>query len=107
MTATRALSVYETYNRSVKGKKIAESDWDYKVIPETATMLKEKYEISFGEEFIPLTGRDRQPYQAGLEMLVTAGVYNADTKRVVKVSEAEVMEGLKRAPKRLQLGEHR
>lgn len=108
MTATRALSVYETYNRSVKGKKIAESEWDYKVIPETASMLKEKYEISFGEEFIPT---DRalidNLYQAGLEMLVTAGVYNADTKRVVKVSESEVMEGLKRAPKRLQLGEHR
>jgi methylamine--corrinoid protein Co-methyltransferase len=108
MTATRSLTVYETYNRSVKGKKMAEGDWDYKVIPETSAMLKEKYGIKFGEEFVPT---DKvlidNLFQAGMEMLVTAGVYNADTKRVIKVTEAEVMEGIKRAPKRLQLGEHR
>mgnify|MGYP005834247875 CR=1 FL=1 len=108
MTATRPINVCETYNRSIKGAKVSEADWDYKVIPETARAMKEKYGIKFGEEFVPT---DRKLiddlFHAGLEMLVTAGVYNADTKRVVRVTEAEVMEGLKAAPKRLTLGENK
>jgi methylamine--corrinoid protein Co-methyltransferase len=106
--ADRPITVYEAYNRSVKGQKVPEKDWDYKVIPETATMLKEKYGIKFGPEFIP-TDKSLMDnlFQAGLEMLTTTGVYNADTGRVIKVSEAEVLEGIKKAPKRLTLGEFR
>ena len=40
--ADRPVDVYETYNRSLTGPKISESDWDNKVIPENAKKLKEK-----------------------------------------------------------------
>ena len=108
MTASRPVNVYETYNRSIKGTKMAEKDWDYKVIPENASKMKEKYGIKFGREMIP-TDKNlmRDLYLAGMEMLVTSGMYNADTGRVISITEEEVKEGIKRTPKRLQIGEHR
>ncbi len=90
------------------GQKISESEWDKKVIPQNATKLKEKYGIKFTDEIIP-TDKELidNLFQAGLEMLVTTGIYNMDTGRIVKVTEEEVLEGVKKAPKKLVLGEHR
>jgi methylamine--corrinoid protein Co-methyltransferase len=104
----RPIDVYETYERSIKGKKMPESDWDYKVIPETAASLKAEMGIQFGSEFIPTDKAQIDAlFQAGLQMLVRCGVYNADTGRIVKVTEAEVREGIKKAPKKLVLGDKR
>jgi methylamine--corrinoid protein Co-methyltransferase len=104
----KALTVYETYLRSEKGIKMPESHWDNKVVPETASMLKEKYQIKFDSEIIPTDKKlIKNLYLAGLEMLVTTGIFNADTGRVVRVTESEVKEGIKKAPKRLQFGEYR
>ncbi len=104
----RSLTVYETYLRSEKGIKMPENHWDNKIVPENASMLKEKYQIKFDSVIIPT---DKQSinnlFLAGLEMLVTTGIYNADTGRVIKVTESEVKEGIKKAPKRLQFGEYR
>jgi methylamine--corrinoid protein Co-methyltransferase len=108
MAATRPISVYETFNRSVKGPKVPESEWDYQVIPQTLTKIKEKYGIKFTSEIIPT---DKQLinnlFLAGMEMLVTAGMYNSDTGRVIKVTEEEVKEGIKRTPTHITLGENR
>ena len=49
MAATRALTIPDVYDRFVKGKKVKVEDWDYKVIPENLTALKEKYNIKIGE----------------------------------------------------------
>ena len=46
-------------------------------------------------------------FQAGLEMLVETGFYCQDLGRVLKITEDEVWEGIKRAPKQLILGEGR
>ncbi len=104
----RPVDVYETYNRSVTGQKISELEWDRKIIPQNAAKLKEKYGIEFGQEIIP-TDKEliNNLFQAGLEMLVATGIYNMDTGRVIKVTEGEVLEGVKKAPKKLVLGEHR
>jgi len=104
----RAIDVCETYNRSVSGPKVTEQEWDAKIVPQTAAKLKEKYGIKFGGEIIP-TDKELidNLFQAGLEMLVEAGIYNIDTGRVIKVTEEEVLEGVKRAPKKLVLGEYR
>jgi len=40
-------------------------------------------------------------------MLVTSGVYNQDLGRVIKVTEEEVWEGIKKTPKFLHIGEGR
>jgi methylamine--corrinoid protein Co-methyltransferase len=104
----RALSVYEASLRSEKGPKVTETNWDNHIIPETASFLKEKYDLEFGDDFIPTDKRTKESlFLAGLEMLVSIGVFNADTGRVIRVSESEVEEGIKKAPKKLVLGEYR
>jgi methylamine--corrinoid protein Co-methyltransferase len=104
----KALTVYDAYLRSVEGPKVAESFWDMKIVPGAAAKLKDKYEICFGDEFIP-TDKDQKErlFLAGMEMLATVGIYNNDTRRVIRVSESDIIEGIKKAPKRLQLGEYR
>lgn len=106
MAATRPLTVCDVYDRFVKGKKVPESDWDYTIIPQNATALKEKYKIKFGKETIPEDNKTKNDlFQAGLEMLVETGFYCQDLGRVMKVTEEEVWEGIKKTPKKLILGE--
>ena len=108
MAATRPLTVCDVYDRFVKGKKIPEEEWDYHIIPQNATKLKEKYKLKFGSKFIP---EDKQTinnlFNAGLEMLVETGFYCQDLGRVMKVTEEEVWEGIKKTPTKLILGEGR
>lgn len=103
----KALTVYETYLRSERGAKVTENVWDNKIVPNAVIALKEKYEISFGDEFIP-TDPDlkKRLFQAGMELLVSVGVYNVDTERIIRVTEDEVRAGIRAAPKRVQLGEY-
>lgn len=108
MAATRFLTVTDVYERFLKGKKVPEADWDYKIIPETATAMKEKYNLNFGDKFIPEDNETKNNlFQAGLDMLVTCGFYCQDLGRVMKFTEEEIWEGIKRAPKKLILGEGR
>jgi len=106
MAATRALTIGDVYDRFVKGKKVAESDWDYTILPQKLTELKDKYKLNFGNKFIP---EDKATinnlFNAGLEMLVETGYYCTDLGRVMKVTEEEVWEGIKKTPTKLILGE--
>jgi len=106
MAATRPLSVCDVYDRFVKGKRVPESDWDYTIIPQNATALKEKYKLDFGKNSIPEDSKTKNDlFQAGLEMLVNTGYYCQDLGRVMKVTEEEVWEGIKKTPTKLILGE--
>ena len=106
MAATRPLTIGDVYDRFVKGKKVAESDWDYTILPQKLTELKNKYKLNFGNKFIP---EDKATinnlFNAGLEMLVETGYYCTDLGRVMKVTEEEVWEGIKKTPTKLILGE--
>ncbi len=108
MVATRPLGITDVYDRFVKGKRVPESDWDYTIIPQNATALKEKYKLSFGKETIPEDKKTMNDlFQAGLEMLVTTGYYCQDLGRVMHVTEEEVWEGIKKTPTKIILGEGR
>ena len=109
MSATRPLSIPDVYERFVKGKKMPVEDWDYKVIPETLTALKEKYNIKIENDSIIPTDKEliNNLFEAGLEMLVTTGYYCQDLGKVMHVTEEEVWEGIKKTPKKLILGEGR
>lgn len=106
MAATRPLTICDVYERFVKGKKVSESDWDYTILPTKLTELKEKYKLNFGDKFIP---EDKETinnlFNAGLEMLVETGYYCTDLGRVMKVTEEEVWEGIKKTPTKIILGE--
>jgi len=92
----------------MKGKKVTEAEWDYGIIPQTAAAMKEKYKIKFGKEIIP-EDKDlkNRLFQAGMDMLMTAGFFNADLGRVLHVTEEEIWDGIKKTPKWLLLGENR
>lgn len=107
MAVSRALTIPDVYDRFVKGKKTKVEDWDYKVIPENLTALKDKYKIKFEPGQIIPEDKDmvNRLFQAGLEMLVTTGYYCQDLGRVMHVTEEEVWEGIKKTPTKLILGE--
>lgn len=108
MVAARPIDIFETYERSKKGKKVPEAEWDYQIIPTNAAAMKAKYNIKFGKEIVP-EDKDlkNRLFLAGMEMLVSTGFYNSDLGRVISLTEAEVWEGIKKTPKRLTLGEQR
>jgi len=106
MTAPRYVDVFDTYNRFVSGDRIQEKDWDFYVVPNNASLMKRRYNISFGTDIIPEDQDlvDRL-FVAGIDMLLSTGIYNFDTGTRMKLTEDEIYEGLKMAPKRLMLGE--
>ncbi len=106
MAAQRPITVCDVYDRIIKGKRVDEDTWDYDVIPNNATKFKEKYNLDFGDKFIP-EDKDvmNNLFNAGLEMLVETGFYCQDVGRVFHVTEEEVWEGIKRTPTHITLGD--
>jgi len=106
MTAPRYVDVFDTYNRFMAGDRILEKDWDYYLVPNNASLMKKRYGINFGKEIIP-EDQDMidRLFVAGIDMLITTGIYNRDNGTRMKITEDEIYEGLKMAPKKLILGE--
>lgn len=105
MTAKRYVDIFEAYDRFLAGERLQEDQWDYVVVPNNASRMKEKYKIKFGREIIP-TDQDlcERLFLAGVDMLLTTGIFNADIGRVMHIGEDELFEGLKMAPQSLRLG---
>ncbi|MDR0778409.1 MAG: monomethylamine:corrinoid methyltransferase [Methanomassiliicoccaceae archaeon] len=108
MTSERALNVFDVYDRFVIGERVPADEWNYRTIPANADRLKRKYRLEFGRNIIPDDKAIKKDlFAAGLEMLVSTGFYNADMERVMDVTESEVAEGIRKAPKQLTFGEGR
>jgi methylamine--corrinoid protein Co-methyltransferase len=105
MAASRPLDVFEAFNRFNSGKKVREDQWDYVTVPSNALRMKEKYGIQFGKEIIP-TSEDLADrlFQAGMDMLVTNGIYNSGLGKVLNPTEDEILEAIRRAPRKIALG---
>ncbi len=101
------MSVFEAYERARKGPKVDEAVWNFEIIPQTATRLKEKYGIQMDKSVMVPTDPEmmKKIYQAGLEMLVECGVYCISTGRVIKYTEEEVLLNVATAPKECVIGE--
>ena len=99
------LSSLEVQRRINAGSKVAEVDWDYTIIPGTATAMKEKYGIEFGDSILPedLDLADRL-FDAGVEMLQAVGIYCMDTGTVMKVTEDEIWDAIECSPKSITVG---
>lgn len=105
MVAPRALDIYESFDRFASGKKVREDTWDYVTVPTNALTMKEKYDINFDNKIIPEDEdlMDRL-FLAGVEMLVCTGFYNTNLGRALTITEEEIIEGLKKAPKKIKMG---
>jgi len=105
MVAPRALDVYESFDRFASGKKVREDTWDYVTVPTNALAMKEKYNIVFDNKIVPEDEDliDRL-FLAGVEMLAVTGFYNSNLGRALSVTDEEIFEGLKNAPRKIKMG---
>ena len=68
-------------------------------------MMKERHSVKFTRDTVP-----EDPdlidnlFLAGVDMLLQTGLYNSDMGRVMKITEDEIYEGIKMAPRRISLG---
>jgi len=102
-------TVFDVYERARTGQKVAENDWDYKIIPQAAKKYKEKYDIKMDKTTIVPEDPELidKLYNAGLDMLVDCGVYCIDTGRVIKYTRDEVLNAIDNAPDHFTFGEGR
>ncbi len=105
MAIGKYVDVFEAYDRFVNGQKMTEQEWDYTVVPRNAKMLKESYDLNFGHQIIPTDSEmmDRL-FMAGMDMLLSTGIFCQDIGRVMNIEEEEIYQGLKMAPRKLTLG---
>lgn len=105
MTAQKPVTIFEAYDRFATGKKVREDTWDYVTVPNNVALIRSRYGIDFGKEIIP---DDKELidklFRAGVDMLVETGFFNPDMGRVMMVTESEILEGIRKAPKKLRLG---
>ncbi len=103
----KSLTVFDVYDRAKTGKKVSESDWDFKIVPQTAAALKKKYNIKMDKKTIIPEDKEliNNLFNAGLDMLVECGVYCIDTGRVIKYTRDEVLHAIATAPRQFIYGE--
>jgi methylamine--corrinoid protein Co-methyltransferase len=105
MVRARRLQPIDVYNRAITGPKVDEKTWDFKIIPEKTAEKVKKYGIKIDPEtWIPDADMADRIYHAGREFLAENGFYVIDTGRVIKVTDDEITDGLKHAPRELTLG---
>ena len=84
MAVSRYVDIFEAYDRFADGRRATEQQWDYEIIPQKAKMLKESYDLFFGHEIIPTDDEmcDRL-FMAGMDMLLSCGIYCTDMGRAL------------------------
>lgn len=107
MAISKKVTVFDVYDRAKSGAKLDENIWDNKLIPQTASRLKEKYGIKMDKKVIIPTDKTLMDnlFKAGFEMLLECGIYCMDTGRVIKYTAEEILTAIKAAPSKVTLGE--
>ncbi len=101
-------SFLEVLNRAETGPMCEEKDWDVKVVPtKVAEKLKEHglTRVYDREKLIPSDdGLADEFWKAGFELAVDLGVLCSTTRRIIKFSEAELKDVLKKIPSEIRFG---
>jgi len=101
------ISFYEILRRTEEGPHIDEREFDLKVVARESRRLVREYDIRFNREEI-VTSDDSladDVFKAGFELALRAGFLTVDSRRVIKLSEEEIKEGLRTAPGELLVGQ--
>lgn len=96
---------WEYLRRGETGETELCSDFDMRVY-KTAKKLAKKYEIKFNpnELVVQDDGLIQRAFQAGFEMLLTTGIFNIDSGKVIHFTEEEILESIARQKPSIQLG---
>lgn len=96
----------EVMRRTENGPFMKERDFDIEVVFKTARELVKKYGLAYNrKQLITLTPEMADAaFRAGLELAERAGIYCVTTSRVIRFSREELLQGLRAAPRELNIG---
>ena len=101
-----SVSFWEILQRSKEGPIVEEKQYDLSLFRKTQQLTKK-----YGIEYDPARPLDLEGdladrvYQAGVELFLDLGTYCTTTKRVIKVTEAELREEMESLPLMIELGQ--
>ena len=96
---------WEIIARGEKGEPMTCKEFDMSVY-KTARKLAKKYEIKFNPKQLVMQDDEQidNAFKAGVELLVTLGIFNIDSGKVIRVTEEEIYETLSRSKDVIDLG---
>ena len=97
----------ELCERSHTGEKVTKDDWDMDYIIDTVRDLVEEYEFEWDKQVIIPEDEKlfEDMFEAAKKMLLSTGVYNMSTQRIIKFTEEEIEEGIQNMKTELTMGE--
>jgi len=100
-------SYLDVMDRGNTGDWISEEDWDLEKVALTTRRLVRKYKLAWEKDHVVTDDPSLADavFQAGFELAATIGVYQRNTERVIRFSEAELVDGLRAMPQTLVVGE--
>lgn len=101
------VSLWDVLERSQTGPLMKEEEFETEFFPEKIREIVAEHGIKYDPEEPVMTDPSiaDEVFEAGLELLLEVGLYNKDTKRIVKFTEEEIKEVLATRKRELILGE--
>ncbi|MEM1717822.1 MAG: monomethylamine:corrinoid methyltransferase [Thermosphaera sp.] len=101
--------LWEVLERSQTGPLMKEEEFETEFFPSKIREIVKEHGIKYDPEEVVMTDANMadEIFEAGLELLLEVGLYNKDTKRIVKFTEEEIKEVLATRKRELVLGEGR
>ena len=100
-------SYLDIMDRAKTGEPVSKADWDMDHVVLPVRRLVKKYRLEWDKNQVIPEDEDLidRLFQAGMELAVASGIYCIATGRVIKFGQEEILEGIDRLPKTLQMGE--
>ncbi len=101
------ITFLDVMEKALTGKPVLPRDYELRIYSKNLREKVKEYDIKYdGEELVPAdNGLAKDVFNAAFEFFVETGAYCVDTGRVIKFSEEEVKEELRKAPKKVYFGE--
>lgn len=97
----------EIHDKINSGEKISEKEYAIRGFRIVQELVKKIPELKFDSEQLIETdnGLLDEVFEAGIELAASLGAYSSDTNKLIKFSEEEIREELKRVPREISIGE--
>ena len=100
------LPFWDLWKRTEEGPECSEKDFDLRLF-KRITELRKEFDIKFDpEQPLPSdVSLAKDIYEAGLTLFLDLGTFCTSSQRIIKVTEEEVKEALKEAPREIVVGQ--